>query len=460
MNPDEDELTRLRRILAANMGAAPDATRTPAPEPLRERKRAAEAVARQRVPTMSARVSGAPESAPLPSKTERALETAAEFVPGFSEGMGIRRMVDAATGGRTGDAAVEGAALAAGLLPLGKPANKLIRAFHGSPWSFRGFLDKHLLSGEGNMARGAGHYLATLKREAIPYRKPRGSVILDNQILARPNNIVSGATEEARAALEAGNILEVVTTQLLREKYRDAGRLDEILNNDIVYDAARRNLINSDESYARAIERAMQRGPGAGMNNIAGSGEGGRAFNDQVTELLKSRRVQENPGSLYEVGVTANPARLLDWNSPIEGQPDFTRGVLRNTTSPELREAVASAPVRSNNAGDGPLAGDVVTKLEDLFLPPHMFAAEAAKRGGYKKIRAEAQVKARDILRDEGLEYTRYTPMGGKTARGRHLIVYDPERIRILRVLAAAGVVGAQEELAQMEQASRTPEIQ
>ena len=433
MNPDL--LAQLRSLFA------PDATRAPKGK-------------RQQVPVMRERMANEMPIAPEPTTAQKAVSVAQEFIPGFAEGMGARRAVEAATEGRLGKAGTEAALAAASAIPLvgeARGAKKAIRAYHGSPYTFEKFSDEHLLSGEGAMARGGGHYTATMMKEAEPYRQGRGMPFLDGQMIRKPKG-PEVATPEIVAALEASNLLEHARKRLVIERRKDAGMAAPTINwwgsgglsrLNKALDKEARKLVNSDESYQRALESATQRMQGGGLTADE---------YERVVDLLGSRRVQENPGRMYTLEINADPTRYLNWNAPVLDQPEFARNILRNPSSPELREAVASAVVRRKSGGGGPMAEDVVRQLENLFIPKDTKLAEAGKQG-----LGAAQIKARDVLRDEGLEFTRYTPSGGVKERGQHLIVYDPERIRILRMLAAAGVVGAQQELAQME--SSKPEM-
>lgn len=432
MNPDL--LAQLRSLFA------PDATRAPKGK-------------RQPVPVMRERMANEMPVAPEPTTAQKAVSVAQEFVPGLAEGMGARRAVEAATEGRLGKAGTEAALAAASAVPfvseLGA-TKKLLRAYHGSPYTFQKFSDKFLRRGTGNMARGGGHYTATKAKEAEEYMQGRATAFLDDELVELPDNIAQIAPE-TRAALRASDMLEHARKRLFIEGREQAGnpvQWSPIYGGTPDVQKASRALANTDEAYQRALQILDSRLSDKRINEEQG---------ELVKALLSSRRVRENPGRLYTLGLDVDPERYLNWNAPVLDQPEFARNVLRNPSSPELREAVSSAVVRRKSGGGGPMAEDVVNRLENMFIPQNMTLGEAATQGGADAVRGAAQVKARDILRDEGLEFTRYTPPGGPKSRGQHLIVYDPERIKILRVLAALGVVGAQQELAQME--SSKPEM-
>jgi hypothetical protein len=406
VNPD------LLEQLRALMQQRPDATRAPVPQ-------------RQPVPTMRAQMPNAMPIAPRPSAAQQAVSVALEFVPGLAEGMGARRAVEEALAGRPGRAAVEGAATMAGAVPFLGDARGLMRkgvqAYHGSPFNFKKFLDAALLSGEGSMVRGAGHYLATALEEARKYKTGRGMIMVGDK--AYTSDDIMRNVPEANEAYDAVRMLRRAAQQ------RNAER-PLAINAD---PASKRiaDLMHEDETYQRALELAevdaTRRSGDINRNFLSGMEPDNIKSIERILEMLRNRSVRESQGTLYDVNVQVNPQRFLNWNAPLEAQPKFTQRALANTTSPELREAVRQ----------GDTGGQLLSRLESLIYGGNVSPLS------FNKPPLSAQVKARDVLANEGIEFTRYTPYGGGsgTKRGQHFIVYDPERIRIQNIMAALGLM-------------------
>lgn len=405
MNPD------LLEQLRALMQQRPDATRAPVPQ-------------RQPVPTMRAQMPNAMPVAPDPSAAQQAVSVAQEFVPGLGEGMSARRAVEEALAGRPGRAAVEGAATMAGAIPFLGDASGVLRkgvqAYHGSPFNFKKFLDAAMMSGEGSMVRGAGHYLATALEEARKYKLGRGGFMVGDKVYTS-NDIVRDVPDAAEA-YDAMRMLRRAAQQ------RDAER-QLAINAD---PASKRiqDLMQEDETYQRAAEIVESRS----SNNpyfLSGLTRDKPESIERIIEMLRNRSVRDNPGMLYDVNVQVNPQRFLNWNAPLETQPKFTQRALANTTSPELREVMRP----------GDTGGQLLSRLEYLLSGQSLPKSGDISPLSYNRPPLPAQVKARDVLANEGIEFTRYTPVGGGKKRGQHLIVYDPERIRIQNIMAALGLM-------------------
>jgi len=440
VNPEE--LERLRRLFMPGLQAAPrDATATPRPPQPMTMRAADEEV-------------GLPD-VPEPSAAQRAVQVAQEFVPGFGEGMAARRMVNEARYGRTGNAAAEGAMLAAGVLPVGDifkalRGKKGIQAWHGSPARFSEFSDEMALTGEGAQVRGHGTYTGTSRPEIEgEYKKGRGSILLREEVV-RPSRIPAASpSTEIDRAFEAAGLLKKAARQLAAEGAEATG-----FRTVPLFDMGRgskvmRKIEESDEAYDRAAEIAESRlQPFAEQLRLLPQTAFPKNFYspeevEGIVSLLRNREVRDNPGFLYDVNLQVNPQRFLNFNAPLERQPQFTQRALRQTNNPALAEAIATAPVRKN--ATSPTGGDVLKKLESMFieeaLPKDMSALRQMTSGAYRAAEAPAQRRARDVLAEQGLEYTQYTPYGGKAKRGQHLIVYDPNNVKIRNILQALGLM-------------------
>lgn len=160
-----------------------------------------------------------------------------------------------------------------------------IRAFHGSPHSFDRFSLDKIGTGEGAQAYGHGLYFAESEDVARSYRdalqQPAlslgGNVVADNPRLARL----------AQAYPSADSAIQGVRTQLARAENALAASTDDL----------DRMIAEADISEARATLADLE--PYAGQ-----------WFDKTPT------------GSMYEVGINADPNTFLDWDRPLSEQPE------------------------------------------------------------------------------------------------------------------------------------------
>ena len=143
-----------------------------------------------------------------------------------------------------------------------------IRAFHGSPHSFDRFSLDKIGTGEGAQAYGHGLYFA------------------ESEDVAR--------------------------------QYRDtlSGRLDNPLDRrgvDSAWVAAARDFRDNGYNPAQ-IEEAL-----------------GQIYRTAEPEQISAAVRMSDPGSMYEVGINADPNTFLDWDKPLSEQPESVMSALRNT---------------------------------------------------------------------------------------------------------------------------------
>lgn len=412
MNPEL--LERLRALLAAPS----DATRVAPPQ-------------LPTVPTMRAQMANAMPTAQEPSTARKVVSVAQEFVPGLAEGMGARRAVEDMLAGRQGRAALEGAGVLAGALPIvgdirgAARARKGIQAYHGSPFKFQKFSDEFMGRGEGAQARGAGHYLGTSKESIVDEYKKGRDTFLMNENVVREMDVPS--TPEGAEAFAALRAVRQAARQLLTEEAErlPGGRPARLLGNsrDRLAELAR-----TDEAYARASELAERE-----AGRLAAKNTPTDVDVEKVLQFLRNRSVRENPGFLYEVNAQVNPQRFLNYNATLFEQPRFTQRALQTTRTPELVEALEYIERGLTGRYKFPVGRNVVDALE---------AVTGSKQA------------ARGVLAEQGIEFTQHTPYGN---RGKHLIVYDPERIRIQNILAALGLMAGGGAMAKAPDTPDTP---
>lgn len=347
-----------------------------------------------------------------------------------------------------------------------KAPRKGLLSFHGSPYEFDRFANKYLMKGEGAMARGSGHYSgSSLEGEIAPkYWSGRGTFIgpdpkkpsVSTVLTTEPEYFDSRGRELVTPLQErAINAYWFLNQGIHRTATEEYDKLFGTAAKE--YDAAQamksksqwtqeniRKLADSDRAYEFALDK---------LDDYANQT---RVYTPEsenyktIRQLLEGRSVKYNPGRGYALDLQVNPERYLDWNAPIDRQPAYVRDAILSSDNPDVGMALRP------NANIGLLqmaesGGQFLQNLEHILGNDRYYNI----RHGIPVIRKKsisAQNKARDILMGLGIDYTKYTPIGGGegTERGVHYIVYDPKKIKILKMLSLAGVTWAADELKRM----------
>ena len=321
------------------------------------------------------------------SSGARSLATVAgEVSPGAAfrdAGQESVNMMDAAREGNWMDAAAGPAKMAtamAGIVPIFKGAKMAtnvaqeaiapIRAYHGSPHSFDRFDISKIGTGEGAQAYGHGLYFAENPTVASSYKNP-------NQ---RPVPITYGDAEFSNTTIRGRT-------------------LDDM--NLIGKDAALQKLkdnIRFNEKYAPDMARLYQ----GELDWAAG---------------VDPSKIKVPRGHMYEVGIHADPAKMLDWDKPLSGQSADIQRIARESYTPD---AVAR---------DLP-GGTIYRGMLGTQDHPSM---------------------ASDFFKEAGIPGIRYLDGGSRSAGqgSSNYVVFDPSIIEILKkygllpATVAAGVGGA-----------------
>lgn len=231
-----------------------------------------------------------------------------------------------------------------------------IRAFHGSPHSFDRFSLDKIGTGEGAQAYGHGLYFAESEDVARSYRDA-----LQQPALSLGGDIVASNPRLARMAQaypSADSALQGARDQLARAENTLASSSDDL----------ERMIAEADISEARATIADLE--PYAGQ-----------WFDKTPT------------GSMYEVGINADPAAFMDWDAPIYRQPEPVRNVLREygydapsapapIGDPALRRIVDEALRRGESPHD---VGLMVDNEYDLYQQAQAYAQQrgAGEVDGY-----------------------------------------------------------------------------
>ena len=252
------------------------------------------------------------------------LGSPAEYLPGSGFVTGQRDLTEAARNAQTGnygEAAIgagnaalgygsgilDMATLGAAALPrtmakkaveaVSEIAPEVIRAYHGSPYSFDKFDLSKIGSGEGAQAYGHGLYLA----EAEPTAK----------------------------------------------YYRDtlAGNRNQI---DLEYEANQRGMPMTREAMTEVIRQASGDAPPlqAAKQLQNASIEARKYPPEALADIIDVYR-KSKKGSMYEVNILANPANFLDWDKPLRDQPDVIKKL--SGWSPETIDAYRSAEAKDTD---------------------------------------------------------------------------------------------------------------
>lgn len=291
---------------------------------------------------------------------------------------GIRRAGDLAGFAMTGG--IGGAAKQAGEAVLGSGP---IRAYHGSPHDFDRFSLAHIGTGEGNQGFGRGLYFAGDERIAKSYRDDLSKVpVLKFDGDASGLNIASpqNARDLAAFGFETGG-----------------GNLDAGLGNI-------RMMAEFDPRLA--------------------------PFADEAARHLRDGRVAlgpKSPGHMYEVGIDADPARLLDWDAPLSGQSPAVRSFAADRLADPQARAAIETTARQRLGGPADMTG------QDLYrgLTGYDDAAKAA---------VSADMRAAGI---PGVQYMDTGSRGfGGGAQTRQYVTFGDDIVSILRKYGVAGTAG------------------
>ncbi len=281
---------------------------------------------------------------------------------------------------------------------LGDSVRQVIRAYHGSPYDFDRFDASKIGTGEGAQAYGHGLYFAESEPVARGYRDSlSGHVIIDGEPM--PDSM-------------AGNDY-ILANALANKQYEHI-------------EDWRRKAQERYSYFSRKTEEARaryQQDPD-GEGVLAELGRVKHAADLEADVLaafrrFEGRRVERNPGRMYEVEI-AHPANtLLDWDAPISQQPQAVRR--------------AFGEFAIDRPGDG----------------RRVYQDIAARRGeefdddmtGFLAHRAAAQE-----LLQEGIPGIRYldgnSRSSGQGTRNYVMFPGTEDSIRILRKYAIPGAVG------------------
>ena len=256
-----------------------------------------------------------------------------------------------------------------------------IKAFHGSPHDFDKFSSDYIGTGEGAQAFGRGLYLAERRKTAESYR---------DALTKRDMEYEDWLADQYSNA----------------EKNQDFGRM-EMYERAMMHDLPKdfRELAKDtdyDEDYRELASQVA----------------------DELEAFTKADGTKPNFGKMYEVEIDAAQDELLDFDQPLDDQPEKIKKLLAATDWHEYAEDALYERMMDSN----PTGGSLLRYLEE---EGDGYASQALRDAGIKGIKyADAQ--------------TRFSPKG----KTHNFVIFDDKLIDITRkygippVMASAVLAG------------------
>ena len=321
----------------------------------------------------------------------------------------------------TGADATESAAPAAaeatapaitGQVSAGASASPPIVAYHGSPYSFDRFDSSKIGTGEGAQAYGHGLYFAENEGVAKGYR---------DQLASDTYYTPDGQMFDPQSQLQHLNVRV----------------------------AARNNGSDLDAIIARAQEllpKASEQTQPMLQHDIG------------VLQSFKDAGgISKNPGSMYQVGINADPNSFLDWDKPFNQQSPTVQQALSGIVSPQdaaayhfgyAPEEFASLPADRQTQ----LIAQTPSTARDNLLP--QTGADIVKKFG-------GGAEAADALNKMGISGVKYLDQGSRVAGDgtSNYVLFNDSLASILKKygLAGLGTAGGAAALTAGGQSSLSP---
>lgn len=296
-----------------------------------------------------------------------------------------------------------------------------IMSYHGTPYHFNRFDIRKIGAGEGNQAYGHGLYFAGHEPVSEWYRHQlsvRNDPLLKKYGIEDVGHVIGGHLSDA-----GGDAAELVAQYArLRQRLVDGGERDK----------ATKNMIRD---YDRRIE--------------------------YLTDPQRSK------GHLYQVGIDADPAKLLDYDLPFVDQSQHVQG----RVGPAMEESVdrqidaIKKTLEKGNYNDHPAFQGKGWRRDRPLLPGvraglegKLLALEQARHTSfpgkeiYKRIglpaksESEGAVKASQRLLEMDIPGLRYKDAGSRAPgqQGSHnFVMFNDNMLRILRQYGVVGIPAA-----------------
>jgi hypothetical protein len=303
---------------------------------------------------------------------------------------------------------------AAGVLPFLPAASQVrqgIKAYHGSPYDFPPVRELE-------MPDGAVVY------QHMDDAVPEGASVIKEHPLGRFDMSKIGSGEGAQAY---GRGLYLAEREKTAESYRDALTGSRVQSAQSLLNKSGNDVDLAIQSARNEIDRlkSLDLTPETGASKRDSLVSSQEEKLSELTSLKNSGQMSK--GSMYEVNIDAKPDELLDWDLPLDEQPENIRKALEKTDWYQYaEEGVYEA---ANNRGDNPYGMDLVRYLEQDGAED---AANMMKEAGIK-----------------GIQYADAQTRFGKGPKTKNYVIFDPRLISIAKkygiaIPAAAAMLARQ----------------
>jgi hypothetical protein len=303
---------------------------------------------------------------------------------------------------------------AAGALPFLPAASQVrqgIKAYHGSPYNFPPVRELE-------MPDGAVVY------QHMDDAVPEGASVIKEHPLGRFDMSKIGTGEGAQAY---GRGLYLAEREKTAESYRDALTGSRIQSAQSLLNKSGNDVDLAIQSARNEIDRlkSLDLTPETGASKRDSLVSSQEEKLSELTSLKNSGQMSK--GSMYEVNIDAKPDELLDWDLPLDEQPENIRKALEKTDWYQYAEE--GAYEAAGNRGDNPYGMDLVRWLEEDGAED---AANMMKEAGIK-----------------GIQYADAQTRFGKGPKTKNYVIFDPRLISIAKkygiaIPAAAAMLARQ----------------
>jgi hypothetical protein len=307
--------------------------------------------------------------------------------------------------------------------PRAGAMTKGITAYHGSPHQFDQFDASKIGTGEGAQAYGHGLYFAESEDVARGYRDSVSKAHAKLEWDGKPYLPWEVSEELAAVARKAGGYDKTASSpayigEQILNGLREGDNLDDMAN------------------FVRKSDWAAQEKAG---------------WLSALMAAKERASFQRPAGSMYQVGIQADPDDFLDWEKPLAEQsqrvlsklePIVEQKALAEKFGYSVEEIGAMAPERIAQLRD--MAGDLSHARSQVLKTPaaNFYESKALVPGEY---RDPAQASAK--LRDSGIAGIRYKDGFSRGLDGaagtRNYVVFDPKIVDIMKRYGVAAPVAA-----------------
>lgn len=282
------------------------------------------------------------------------------------------------------------------------------RLYQGSPHNFAAERLVRMPDGSTQYVVGAPDRLPDV---------PTGAEVLQEFPLGRQRMDKIGTGEGAQAY---GYGLYGAEAEGVARGYRDA------LTRSLI-DGREPDLSNARDAASYAVRLAGDRARAEAQLIRAGNEEAAR----YLREGGDLGKIENSPGSMYELDINANPEDFLNWDVSFSEQSQSVRDAL-TANLPEYK-------VKNISGTPHAFTGDRMIELTD----PNLTGRDAyilARMGQAGTTTSEQAAAASNALREAGIPGIRYLDSGSRGAGGtRNYVIFDENLINIVRKYGIAG---------------------